>query len=490
MALGATYTPRPYRRTPVPDARTLLMVQRFTGGWTPALRTQIANVGGIDKWFLRQLTPSKLSDTFYNGSASWWVSNTLPTAELWRRDQEEIEGIWQACANYQRWSLVRRMHSERQVLETMAAFWEHHFNVPAVGDAQGLFRADYGRTIRRLALGRFADLLRATITHPAMGCYLGNAQSTKRAPNENLGRELLELHTVTRSAGYTEDEVKASARILTGYRVDTWRTWEVSYDPASHWTGPVTVLGFSRANADPDGRAVTTAYLDYLARHPYTARNIARKLAVRFVSDRPSEALVSHLAQVYRANDTRIVPVLRALVASTEFRSSALKKIRTPDEDVVASYRALGARIAKPGSDQAAANAILWQTHTIGQGPFSWPRPDGRPDRAEAWTSVSRMLGSFDVHLNLAGGWWPTRAVTYKKPYQWLPQQRIRFDQFVDHLSRTILGRRSTATLLKACCEAADCRPGTIITRDHAVIRWEMPRLLTVFLDNPYHLSR
>ncbi len=486
----AGYRPRPYRRTPVVDGRTLHIINRFTGGWTPALRAQISRAGGVDRWFARQLSPAGIADTFYSASAAWWTSNNLNAQQLWARDKNGTEGVWEANANYQRWSLVRRIHSERQVQETMAAFWEHHFHVPANGDAAGLFRAQYGRTIRGLALGRFDTLLNAVTTHPAMGCYLGNAQSTRRAPNENLGRELLELHTVGRAAGYTEDDVKSSARILTGWRVDVWNTWNAAYDPASHWTGPVRVLGFTHANAEADGRAVCRAYLDYLAHHPATARHIARKLAVHFVSDQPSSALVEHLAQVYLANGTAIAPVLRALVASYEFRARVRQKARTPEQDVIASYRALGARVLRPGSGSAAANAMLWQTSNIGLTPFGWPRPDGRPDTADAWSSVSRMLGSFAVHYNMAGGWWPRLGVAYRRPAQWLPQRRIRFDQFVDHLSRSILGKRSTARLLKAACQATGARPGTVITRSHGVIKWEMPRLLTVFLDNPDHLSR
>src|SRR5690606_39213187 len=117
--------------------------------------------------------------------------------------------------------------------------------------------------------------------------HLDTWTSTRRTPNENHGRELLELHTVGRAAGYTEAMVRDSARILSGYTIDAGRTWRPSYDPGRHATGPVQVLGFRHANADADGRAVTEAYLRYLARHPATARRIARKLAVRFVSDRP-----------------------------------------------------------------------------------------------------------------------------------------------------------------------------------------------------------
>ncbi|MGO4258275.1 DUF1800 domain-containing protein [Marmoricola sp. RAF53] len=484
------YRPRPYRRTPVPDARTLHVMNRFANGWSPGLAAQIRRSGGVDRWFAAQLDPSRLPDSVYSSTLGWWSSNTATAATLYARQQAGTESIWDANANYQRWSMVRRVFSERQVLETMAAFWEHHFHVPANGDAQGAFRAHYGRTIRGLALGRFDTLLNAVTTHPAMGTFLGNAQSTKAAPNENLGRELLELHTVGRAAGYTEDDVKSSARILTGWRVDLWKTWGYAYDPASHWTGPVQVLGFSHPNADPDGRAVTKAYLDYLAHHPSTARTIARKLAVHFVSDTPSTALVEYLARVYLANGTAITPVLRALVATAEFRTRAGWKARTPEEDLIATYRALGCQVSRPVNRLSAANAMLWQSANIGLSPFSWPRPDGRPSNADAWSSVSRMLGSFAVHYNMAGGWSPRAGVTFRTPAAWLPQKSIRFDQLVDHLARSIQGRRSTSQMLQACCQATGLRPATVITRKHALVKWGMPRLLTVFLDNPQHFTR
>lgn len=479
-----------YPKTAVLNARSLHIVNRFTGGWTRSLGTEVTRAGGIDKWFARQLSPELLPDTFFATTGTWWSSNLADALTTIVRHNTGVENVWEANANYQAWSLIRRIGSQRQVQERMAAFWEHHFHVPTDGGQTGAYRQEYGLLIRRLALGKFTTLLNAVSTHPAMGAYLGNATSTKSAPNENQGRELLELHTVGRTAGYTEDDVKSSARILTGWRVDLWNTWVASYQSNAHWTGPVKVLGFSHANSAADGRAVTKAYLDYLARHPATAKRIARKLAVHFVSDNPSSGLVDHLAKVYLANDTAIAPVLKAIVASKEFLGSAGKKIRTPEEDVIATYRALGVTISRPTQDDAAANAILWQTNQIGMTPFGWPRPDGRPDTAEAWTSVSRMLGSFEVHYTMSGGWWPSKGATYRKPVQWLPQASLRFDRLVDHLSRSILGRPATALLLKVAVQATGVPAAAVITKNHELVTWQMPRLLTVFLDNPHHIGR
>jgi hypothetical protein len=136
----------------------------------------------------------------------------------------------------------------------------------------------------------FEKQLQATITHPAMGLYLDNAFSSRESPNENLGRELLELHTVGVDAGYTEDHVKASARTLTGYRVDlyypSFRAW---YDTGWHDTQPVEVMGFSHPNGAADGRPATMAYLSYLAKHP-GHREPAGPQVVRQVRVRPAHA--------------------------------------------------------------------------------------------------------------------------------------------------------------------------------------------------------
>src|SRR4029077_16631596 len=120
---------------------------------------------------------------------------------------------------------------------------------------------------------------------------------------------------VGRDAGYTEDMVKASAKILSGYTVDwgTGKTFNALYDPNKHTTGAVSVLGFSHANTATDGQAVTVAYLKYLAHHPATARRIATKLATYFVSDSPSDGLVDSLAGVYTSSGTDISAVLTAL---------------------------------------------------------------------------------------------------------------------------------------------------------------------------------
>ncbi|MEV7429402.1 DUF1800 domain-containing protein [Nocardioides sp. NPDC092400] len=489
---GSTYRPARYPGAPLLGTQARHLVTRFSYGVTPALAAEVRAAGGAQRWFQRQLQPDAVADRAGAGLRQWWPSLDRRPEDLWERQVAEVEGGWEVMEDYARWALLRRMTSRRQVLEVMTELWENHFNVPASGDAQFTHRVSYGDTIRTHALGRFEDLLHAAVTHPAMGIFLDNAVSTAKHPNENLGRELLELHTVGRGQ-YDEDDVKASARILTGYRVDMWDTWAATYSPRDHWVGPVRVMGFSDANADRDGRAVVRRYLSYLAHHPATAQRVARRLAVKFVRDDPPQALVDRLARVYLDAGTEIRPVLRALVATPEFKASVGSKVRDPGEDLVATYRALRARITRvtgAKAEEQAARAVLWQVGSLGTSPFSWPRPDGQPIDSESWSSPSRVLASMDLHWTLAGGWWPKVGVAYRTPRQWLPRKKLRFDLLVDHLSQELLHRRSTATLLRACCEACVVAPGEVISADHGLVKWDFHRLLGTILDSPAHMTR
>ncbi|MGB0101718.1 MAG: DUF1800 domain-containing protein [Nocardioides sp.] len=467
------------------------LVGRFSYGLTPELAADVRRAGGAQRWFAQQLRPNKIADRSADRLRDWWPSLSRDCTALWRRQRDGIEGGWEVMLDYQRWLLLRRMRSQRQVLEIVTELWENHFNVPVTGDAQCFWRVDYGDVIRRHALGRFEDLLQAVITHPAMLINLDNVSSSSAAPNENLGRELLELHTVGRGA-YDEQDVKDSARILTGWSVDMWDTFVAEYRQSWHSRGAVRVMDFTHPNRDSDGRAVTRAYLRYLASHPATARRVAHKLAVKFVSDDPPAALVDRLARVYLEHDTAIRPVLRALVRSQAFAASAGAKVRDPGEDLVATYRALGIRVTKPpaASEKHAADQLLWQVSGIGTKPFDWPRPDGQPIDNESWASPSRMVASMRVHMDLAGGWWPDQGVRYRGDASWVPHFPIRFEALVDHLSRTILHRPATPELVRACCQVVDVSPREQIRRDHAIVRWSMHRLLATLLDSPAFLTR
>jgi uncharacterized protein (DUF1800 family) len=467
------------------------LVSRFSYGITPKLAKDVRRAGGAQQWFERQLDPKRIKDKPTDKIAHWWPSLHRSPADLWQRQTDGVEGGWEVMDDYARWVLMRRMTSKRQLLEVMAEFFENHLHVSAVGDPQFVHRVDYGNTIRKHALGRFDQMLLATTTHPAMLIYLSAAESTKDHPNENLGRELLELHTLG-AGNYSEKDVRDSARILTGYSVDFWESWRAIYNAEDHYRGKVKVKGFKDKNGKIIGKATTAAYLRYLAHHKDTAEHIAYKLCLKFIDDKPSPSLVRHLARTYLDNDTAIVPVLRELVASRSFQHAHDKKVRDPGEDLVATYRVLGVKIKPPVGEEAdgsALEALVWQADSIGIAPFAWGQPNGQPIDNESWSSPARLLASMRFHMGAAAGWADT-ATAYRQPKQWLPGRHPRFDELVDHLCQELLHKESSKKLLKACCTAVDVKPYDPIDDDHPVVRWQFPQLLTTLLDSPDHLSR
>ncbi|MCW2806816.1 MAG: hypothetical protein JWQ93_771 [Marmoricola sp.] len=480
---------------PVATSRERLYLNRFGTGFTPSALARLRTAGSPEAWLAAQLKPDGIPESGKVAALDAWFAPLFRTpAQKAATNADGSRSAWQYGNDLGNWSILRRIYSERSVLETMTDFWSNALHIPIGHDRAWLYRFDYDATIRKHALGTFEDLLLACSLHPAMRVYLDNWTSVRNKPNENQGRELLELHTVGRDAAYTEEMVKASARILSGYTVDWNKTFDARYDPTAHTTGDVQVLGFHSANSAADGQSVTVAYLKYLANHPATARRIATKLAVTFVSDSPSDALVNTLADVYTSSGTDISEVLTALSTHPEFLTSEGRKVRTPVADLVATTRALSVDVLAPVSGSSWANAANY-LHGADR-LFSWPRPDGPPLTGAPWSSASRLFASYDMHRCLAGGWWPKEAAKYRTAASWLPAPSLRFDAYVDHLCRTWLGRRSDARLLKAATEAvtgpeswAVVTASTTVTSKHGLATWLFPRLACALLDTPDHMT-
>lgn len=388
-----------------PADPVLHLLRRTTYGPTPELAAEVRAVG-IDAWLEAQLDPLSLPDP-----AGDLVAGAFPLA--WadpatvRRSIERT--TWEAMSQCSVATMARQMWSSRQLYEVMVELWADHLHVPTPGGVSWDTAPDYQATvIRAHALGRFADMLVASARHPAMLRWLNGAESRKEAVNENYGRELLELHTVGVASGYTEEDVRDSARILTGRTVvgddGPGEPGTFRYDPAMHWVGPVRVLGFEHDNATPEGGLeVGDAYLRHLAGHEATARRIARKVAVRFVSDDPPASLVDRLAATYLDNDTAITPVLWTLFRSSEFWAAVGQKVRRPRENIAAAVRALG--IVPERDVSATLRRLSDATHRSGHQAMRWPAPDGYPDVHAAWRSVGVTVELWNVHRALVGGW-------------------------------------------------------------------------------------
>jgi uncharacterized protein (DUF1800 family) len=469
----------------LPADPLLHLLRRATYGPTPAAVAEIRQLGAA-AWLDAQLKPATIADPVADGLAARfpWCAATTPAirAAVTAKTLKPYDWtpVWQVGFA----TLARAIWSKRQLLEVMTEFWSNHLNVTCPSGDVWDSRADYDATvIRKYALGSFADLLKASARHPAMLTYLDNRSSTKAAPNENYGRELLELHTV--GIGYAEADVKNAARLLTGLTVDS-TTGLYRYDPARHAVGAVTVLGFTHANATAStGEQAALALLDHLAVHPATALRIATKLCVRFVADEPPAALVTKLVKVYLDNRSAIAPVLRALFTSPEFAASIGAKSRTPYEDIVATLRTLN--YGPEPSGTTAIESLYWTCSNAGQAPLSWGPPNGYPDVAPAWASPSGTLVRWNAHLNVGAGYWPATLV---RPSSLVtafagPVTPATYGALVDAVSNRLLQMTLPNAQREALAGFFGKTTASPVKAKDPAIDWMFPYLMAMLLNSP-----
>jgi uncharacterized protein (DUF1800 family) len=327
--------------------------------------------------------------------------------------------------------LLRAIYSDRQLEEVMTDFWFNHFNVFINKGADRVLLTDYEQNvIRPHALGKFEDLLVATAKSPAMLFYLDNWLSVgpnsmqalgipgrpdvmgpyryPRFPgqnqrkknsglNENYGRELMELHTLSVNGGYSQRDVTEAAKVFTGWTIEKpFEGGGFKYDPRMHEPGPKFVLGHRiKPKGEDEGREL----LHMLATRPQTAHFISLKLAQRFVADDPPSALVDRMAKVFEKKKGDIREVLSTLFHSPEFwaDSSYRAKMKTPLEFVASAVRATGA-------DVDDAMPLARQLNNMGMPLYGAQPPTGYSMKAETWVSSSALLTRMNFALSLTAG--------------------------------------------------------------------------------------
>jgi uncharacterized protein (DUF1800 family) len=329
--------------------------------------------------------------------------------------------------------LLRAIYSERQLEEVMTDFWFNHFNVFAGKGSERLFLTHYEQNvIRPHALGRFEDLLVATAKSPAMLFYLDNWMSVgpnsrralgipdrplhpygrpprfpppnpKAQPkangglNENYGRELLELHTLSVNGGYSQRDVTEVAKVFTGWTIEKPNAGDgFNYEARMHEPGPKSVLGHRiKPKGEGEGREV----LHMLANSPQTAHFISWKLAQRFLSDDPPPALVDRMAKTFEKKKGDIREVLATLFHSPEFWADGAyrAKVKTPLEFVASAVRATHA-------DVDDALPLARQIANMGMPLYGALPPTGYSMKADSWVSSSALLNRMNFALGLTGG--------------------------------------------------------------------------------------
>jgi len=300
------------------------------------------------------------------------------------------------------------VHTEESLRERLVHFWTNHFAVSAdKPQVLALAGTLENEAIRPHVAGRFVDMLGAVEAHPAMILYLDNQASIgpdsqlarrrgrrvasndrKLGINENLAREILELHTLGVESGYTQQDVTTFARALTGWSLGTDRfpgggePGKFAFHEGAHEPGAKTILGKRYGQS---GIAQPRAVLADLAKQPATARHIASKLARHFIADEPPTEAVDWIAKAFLDSDGDLPTVHRAVLDAPAPSAGAAVKFKTPHELVVSTFRALDYVPSEPR--QIAAPFEL-----LGQRPYTPGSPAGWPDSATHWDGPDALL--------------------------------------------------------------------------------------------------
>jgi len=290
-----------------------------------------------------------------------------------------------------KWWTYRMSHTPRPLEEKMVLFWHGHFATANYKVDNPRWMWQQNQTFRSHALGNFHTLLQAVSRDPAMLVWLDGADNKKGRPNENYGRELLELFTMGVGSGYTEADVKECARAFTGWRYDR-ETTTFAFHPNEHDDAPKTFLGQTGPFNGDD-------IIDILVRQPQTAQFICTKLFKYFVHDTPTPADIAPLTKVYFSSGYEMRSVVGAILTSPAFYSNAAfhAKIKSPVEFTVTALRTLDAPFS------ATNNTIIGATRAMGQDLFNPPNVKGWPG-GKTWMNTMTLI----TRVNFAG------SVTYE----------------------------------------------------------------------------
>ncbi len=311
-------------------------------------------------------------------------------------------------------SILRALYAPDQLRERMTWFWFNHFNVHQYKANIRVVVGDYeDRAIRPFALSKFRDLLTATLYHPAMLRYLDNADNAAGHLNENYAREIMELHTMGVESGYTQGDVEALARILTGVGIDLKpedpklkpelqsqlvREGAFEFNPARHDYGDKVFLGHTIKGR---GLAEVDEAVDILVRHPATATHLCRQIATYFAAENSPDALVQRMAQVFRSTDGDIAAVLSAMIHAPEFAASLKSGAKFKDP---VQYAFSAVRLAY--DDKVIRNTLPIQgwLNRMGEGLFNHETPDGYAMTSASWNGPGQMMVRFEIARQIGSG--------------------------------------------------------------------------------------
>src|SRR6202012_355316 len=311
-------------------------------------------------------------------------------------------------------SILLALYAPDQLRQRMIWFWFNHFNVHQYKANIRVLVGDYeDRAIRPFALGKFHDLLTATLYHPAMLRYLDNSDNAAGHLNENYAREIMELHTMGVGSGYAQADVEALAKILTGVGIDLKpedpklkpelqsqlvRQGASEFNPARHDYSDKVFLGHTIKGS---GLNEVDQAVDILVHHPATALHVSRQIATYFISDNPPDSLVQKMAQTFRSSDGDIAAVLSTMIHSPEFAASlkAPAKFKDPVQYVYSAVRLAY-------DDKVILNTLPIQgwLNRLGEGLFNHETPDGYALTSPSWNGPGQMMVRFEIARQIGSG--------------------------------------------------------------------------------------
>jgi uncharacterized protein (DUF1800 family) len=384
---------------PVPvlddDGLLLHTLRRMTFGPTPEMISKARKMG-LNAFIEEQLFPESIPDPEMDSMLERFTTLKMNPAELLQLDKKG-QPVQELIAA----TILRQWHSQRQIYEMMVDFWSNHFSIFIGKNLCRVLKTDDDlKVIRPNALGKFGDILHASAHSPAMLIFLDQAESRGDAPNENYARELMELQTIGVSSGYTQDDVSAAARILTGWTIIGPRNKKGEpgtfvFNPAMHNNGEKQIMG---ATIPAGGEEEGNTLLDLLAHHPSAAQFISKKLARRFVSDNPEATFINSLAQTFIETNGDTREIIRAIINSEDFKNSAGQKFKRPLEFFLSALRLTETVFNK------SSRKLQEHLRLLGQVPFTWQPPNGFPDVAGYWTTTSGLLERWNFGFYLTSG--------------------------------------------------------------------------------------
>jgi hypothetical protein len=358
---------------------TLHKLNRITFGVTPKLLERV-NTIGINAYIEEQLNPESIDDSELLSKVEGWIE--APDAFV--RDKH--------LAYY---TAYQAIYSKRQLQEVMTQFWENHFNTDVSKTRNHIGEAKENDLFRANALGKFRDILAISAHSPMMLKYLDNGSSQKKQPNENYAREIMELHTLGVSGGYTEDDVVSLAKILTGWSYQGNKGAQTfNFREHQHDESDKVFLGQTiTSNGQQEGELV----LDILASSPMTAKFLCVKLAQLFVNDKPLDKTVKNCSNVFRKTEGDMREVVRSLIKSKEFRTTTTfhSKVKTPLELVVGLNRAFNFKNSQPSGIQTLksdiSSTIKNAMEQLDMTLYKMPAPTGYPEIAKKWVNSAQL---------------------------------------------------------------------------------------------------